>query len=113
MRHNCTVTVKIEDGLLCTKYGHTCQFVKKERNDAYCTLHNTRLESHVKGVVSKCEACYACSKITIDEPTYNIDPKMVMKHTVDRYAKYLDELMNAGYPFSIAKKLAKDALMSE
>lgn len=88
----------------------TCRFCIKDKTGHHCLLYNKSLSAN-NGLISKVPACVETtagykSVIEPDEvPT--IDPKDLMKQTIDLYEKTVKELMTQGYPQPIAAATAK------
>jgi hypothetical protein len=94
----------------CRPVKATCRFCIKDKAGHHCLLYDKSL-SVTNGLISKVPACIDAtagfaSVIEPDEvPT--IDPKDLMKQTINLYEKTVKDLMAQGYPQSIAASTAK------
>lgn len=100
-----------------SKSKKTCKFCKMSKSGAECLLYNQSL-SVSNGLVSKTRACEKATagfESTIDsdriEETPAMDPKRIIKHSVDLYIKTYKDLLNQGYPREMAEALAKELIM--
>lgn len=90
--------------------GATCRFCVKGKSGHHCILHDKSLSVN-NGLIQKVPACVDAtagfkSEIEPAEaPT--IDPKDLMKQTIDLYEKTVKDLMAQGYPQPIAAATAK------
>lgn len=94
-----------------------CRFCVKDRNGHHCLLHDECL-SVKNGLVSKASACCKASagfQSTVNqEPNVpTITPKEIIKHAIDVYTKTVDDLLNQGYPKTLADRTAKKYLMGD
>ncbi len=100
-----------------SKSKKVCKFCKVSKSGADCLLYNKSL-SVSNGLVSKTRACEKATagfESTIDSDNAVerpvINPKKVIKHTVDLYIKTYNDLLNDGYPRQMAEALAKEAII--
>lgn len=92
-----------------------CRFCVKSKSGYRCSLYDEPLSTS-DGMIEKTRACckatagYASS---IDEPppAPTIDPRDLMKQTIELYSKTLNDLINQGYPRAIAETVAKQHLL--
>lgn len=88
----------------------TCRFCVKDKSGHHCLLYDKSLSIR-DGLIQKVPACVDAtagfkSVIEPDEvPT--IDPKDLMKQTINLYEKTVKDLMAQGYPQPIAAATAK------
>lgn len=93
----------------------TCQFCKKSKNKTECLLYNETLS--VSGdFIDKTAACKRATAgfdSTIDtvQEAPKVEPKKIIKHTVDLYIKTYKSLINDGYPQQMAEMLAKELII--
>lgn len=110
-----TVTYKVPDWEFCNCSVHgkdMCRFCVKRGKAYVCVLHNMPLEV-TEGVLVKKD--YACSRATAGfvsevEDGVHVDPKAVIKATIDEYKKIYHSLIKQGYSEVIAEKLAQQTL---
>lgn len=115
------VTYKVPDWGFCncSNFGRptkdVCRFCVKVGKKHVCVLHNMPLESQ-EGILIKKDVM--CIKATAgfavevaDEPAVKVDPKSVMKMTMQEYRKVYKQLVSQGYPDAMADKLAQQYLL--
>lgn len=93
----------------------TCRFCQKTRSGHRCLLYDKPLSSS-DGMIDKIRDCcratagYASS---IDEPppVPTIEPRELMKQTIELYNKTVTDLMSQGYPKAIADRVAKQHIL--
>lgn len=115
-----TVNYKVPDWEFCncSKLGRptkdTCRFCVKHGKDYICVLHNMPLEV-VEGMLVKKDT--ACVKATagfsseVEDNDIQVDPKTVMKMTLQEYKKVYKQLIAKGYPDVMADKLAQQMVI--
>ena len=114
-----TVNYKVPDWEFCncSRLGKptkdTCRFCVKHSKNYVCVLHNMPLDI-VEGALVKKDM--ACIKATAGLPsevedTIQVDPKTVMKMTLQEYRKAYKQLIAQGYPDSMADKLAQQMIL--
>lgn len=116
-----TVTYKVPDWQFCnhscggnpTK--DNCRFCVKHNKKYICVLHNMPLDM-VEGIlIKKTDACLRATagfkSVVEDEPEIKVDPKTVMKLTLQEYRKAYKKLIAQGYPDAIADKMAQQMTM--
>lgn len=95
-----------------------CRFCIKTKKGYRCVLHDTDLSSDARRVY-KNEACIDASAgfaITADEPVPEgpvVDPKFIMRETLDIYNKTLNDLLNQGYPRQMAESIARKYILED
>lgn len=101
----------------CSRLGkptkEMCRFCVKHGKNYVCVLHNMPLDV-VEGILVKKDM--ACIKATAGFPskvedTIQVDPKTVMKMTLQEYRKAYKQLIAQGYPDNMADKLAQQMTM--
>ena len=97
-----------------SKSKQVCRFCKTSKNGHECLLYNEAL-SVSNGMISKIRACEKATagfEATINtiEETPTVDPKRIIKHSVDLYIKTYKGLINDGYPQQMAEMLAKELI---
>lgn len=115
-----TVTYKVPDWEFCNcsrlgkPTGDMCRFCVKNGKSYTCVLHNMPLDT-VEGVLVKKD--FACIKATagfkslVEDSPIQVDPKAVMKMTMQEYQKIYRQLLAQGYPDAMANKLAQQAVL--
>lgn len=94
---------------------HTCKFCIKTKAGVRCALYDEPLSTDGIYIHKVRECCKATAgyESTIDEapaaPT--IEPKEIVKHTIEQYDKTVDALLAQGYPKALAKQAARQMLL--
>ena len=92
-----------------------CQFCIKTKAGYRCALYDESLASK-EGVVAKTQGCCratAAYASVIEPPALpTINPRDLIKQTIDMYSKTVNELVNQGYPRAMAENAAKQHLLS-
>lgn len=96
---------------------NTCRFCIKSKTGHHCVLYDRSLSVN-DGLIYKVRACCEAtagfaSAIDLPPPTPTINPKELMRHTIDLYTKTVNDLVNQGYPRSLADIAAKNGILSE
>ena len=113
------VTYKVPDWEFCncSSFGKptkgACRFCVKHNKGHVCVLHNMPLDM-VEGILIKKDL--ACVRATAGftsevEDTVQVDPKTVLKMTLQEYRKTYKQLIAQGYPDAMADKLAQQMTM--
>jgi hypothetical protein len=88
----------------------TCRFCVKDKSGHHCLLYDKSLSVN-NGLIQKVPACCDATAgfKSVIEPTEvpTIEPKVLMKQTIDLYEKTVKDLMAQGYPQPIAAATAK------
>ena len=114
-----TVNYKVPDWEFCncSRLGKPtkdmCRFCVKHNKGYVCVLHNMPLDM-VEGIlVKKDMACVrATAGLTSEvEDDIQVDPKTVMKLTLQEYRRVYKQLIAKGYPDAMADKLAQQMTM--
>ena len=113
-----TVTYKVPDWEFCNcaRLGKDmCRFCVKHGKSYVCVLHNMPLDT-VEGVlVKKDPACLRATagfeSVVEEETNIQVDPKAVMKMTMQEYQKIYTQLLAQGYPDTMANKLAQQMVL--
>lgn len=114
-----TITYRVPDWEFCncSRLGKptkdVCRFCVKHGNGYVCVLHNMPLDM-VEGILIKKDM--ACVRATAGftsevEDNIRVDPKTVMKLTLQEYRKVYKQLIAQGYPDAMADKLAQQMTM--
>lgn len=114
-----TVTYKVPDWEFCncSSFGKptkdVCRFCVKHGKCHVCVLHNMLLDLYEGILIKKDTACVrATAGFTSEvEDTVQVDPKTVMKMTLQEYRKAYKQLIAQGYPDAMADKLAQQMTM--
>lgn len=93
-----------------------CRFCVKKKGVHTCLLHNDAL--HYDGTfVEKTEGCLMATvgvEIEILDPDVpKVDPKELIRMTIDTYAKQVDSLTAQGYPYPMAVQLSKKYMLGD
>lgn len=115
-----TVIYKVPDWEFCNcsrlgkPTGDMCRFCVKCGKSYKCVLHNMPLDT-VEGVLVKkdlaCIKATAGFKSLVEDNPIQVDPKAVMKMTMQEYQKAYKQLLAQGYPDAMANKLAQRAVL--
>ena len=114
-----TVSYKVPDWEFCncSRLGKptkdTCRFCVKHGKGYVCVLHNMPLDTVEGTLVKKDMACVRATAgfISEVEDDIQVDPKTVMKLTLQEYRKAYKQLIAQGYPDAMADKLAQQMIM--
>lgn len=121
-----TVSYRVPDWNFCnmnkfdfdaTMSKETCRFCVKTRQGPQCLLYNEDLS--VKGeMISKTKACCRASAgysstIESDPDLPTVNPKELMRQTIDLYTKTVNGLISQGYPRAIADMVAKNHVIGD
>lgn len=114
-----TVTYKVPDWEFCncSRLGKPtkdmCRFCVKHGKGYVCVLHNMPLDMFEGILVKKDMACVRATAGFTSEVKDNIqvDPKTVMKLTLQEYRRAYKQLIAQGYPDAMADKLAQQMIM--
>lgn len=115
-----TVTYKVPEWTFCnhsycgkpTK--ETCRFCVKHGKSHVCVLHNMPLDLFDGVLIKKTGECLRATagfKSEVVEDAIQVDPKTVMKLTMQEYRKAYKNLLAQGYPDTIADKMAQQMTM--
>lgn len=92
-----------------------CQFCIKTKTGYMCALYNRSL-SATNGQVDKTKECCRATAgfASIIDPSAPpiINPRDLIKQTIDMYSKTVNGLINQGYPRAMAESAAKQHLLS-
>lgn len=114
----CNLMNPVTGGVQATK----CRFCVNSKKQGYtCVLYNTPLGTEDVNAVRKAPQCRQATNgslvsitATTSAPTGNahsVEPKKLIKLTIDTYNKEKQRLISQGYPAVIAESLAKDYLL--
>ena len=114
-----TVNYKVPDWEFCncSRLGKPtkdmCRFCVKHGKNYVCVLHNMPLDV-VEGILVKKDT--ACIRATAGFPSeveddIQVDPKAVMKMTMQEYQKIYKQLLAQGYTDTMANKLAQQMVL--
>lgn len=107
-----TVTYKVPDWQFCNHSSHgkeMCRFCVKSGKKHVCVLHNMPLEVVEGTLVKKDMACIKATAgfTSVVDETIQVDPKDIMKMTMQEYRKIYKQLIAQGIPEAMADKLAQ------
>lgn len=115
-----TVTYKVPDWEFCnhSRFGKPtkgmCRFCVKHGKSYVCVLHNMPLDIAESVLVKKDVACIRATagfKSVVEDTDIQVDPKAVMKMTIQEYQKIYTQLLAQGYPGAMANKLAQQMVL--
>ena len=116
-----TITYRVPDGSYCNLdyTAHLCRFAVKERHGYRCALYNYPLDTSNDKMPLKTRDCIKATcgfkSVVEDVPMVDngpiVDPKQLMKMTIDEYNKVLKQLKSQGYPDAIAERVAKEYML--
>ena len=95
---------------------HTCRFCVKDKTGYYCLLHDEPL-SVKDALISKVhECCKATAGFnttidTVPPPGPTVEPREIIRQTIDLYNRTLDDLMRQGYPRQLAQNAARQYIL--
>lgn len=94
----------------------TCDFCIKTKEGLRCALYDETLS--VRGeFVNKtqrcCKATVGVTSTVAPDPGPTIDPKDIMKQTIELYTKTVNDLINQGYPKPMADMAAKKYILGD
>lgn len=98
-----------------------CRFCVKEKGYHRCALYNELLSTEGKDVVLKARACEraVCGFKSVVEDVEevdngpSVDPKYLMKTTIQEYLKTKNKLLSQGYPEFVADKVAQQYVLGD
>lgn len=117
------VTYKVPDWEYCNMQGDAfgrhskekCRFCIKEKSHHRCALYNIVLDTSGGTLVEKTHTCMRATagfgSVAIEEDEPTIDPKLIIKTTIQEYEKLYKKLRAQGYPEAIATKVAQETLL--
>lgn len=112
-----TVTYRVPDGQFCncSRLGKDkCRFCVKHGKSYVCVLHNMPLDITEGVLVIKDTACIKATagfSSVVEDSSIQVDPKAVMKLTIQEYRKIYKQLLAQGIPEAMADKLAQQMTM--
>lgn len=91
-----------------------CRFCIKSKDGYHCLLYDKSLSAN-NGQVKKLDQCCRATagfESVIEPPEVpTIQPKDLMKHTIELYSKTVNDLISQGYPRSMAELAAKQHIL--
>ena len=97
----------------------TCQFCSKTKTGYTCLLYNTPLSSKNDLISKTVRCCEATAGIKADIIADNVSsvpvvpPKELIKQSLELYTKTVNDLINQGYPKTIAETTAKKYVLGD
>ena len=98
---------------------HTCRFCVKTKAGYTCLLYNESLSTNDE-FISKVRACCEASagyqsviETDVAQPGPTIQPKDLMKSTIELYDKTVNDLLSQGYPKNLAQQVAKQFVLGD
>lgn len=109
----------IKPGTLNKPTKDLCRFCVKDGKGYRCALYNRTLDVQDTVLPKKARECERATigyksiveDVVEQEPTPKVDPKMLMKSTIQMYNKTVKQLLNQGYPRNLAEKVAQDFVL--
>ena len=114
------VTYKVPDWQFCNHSGKgaftkdVCRFCVKHGKVHVCVLHNMPLNVTEGILINKCPACCKATagfKSVVEDSEVRVNPKDIMKLTMQEYRRIYRQLMDQGYPANMADKLAQQTIL--
>lgn len=112
----CTLDVPTANGKFSKEL---CRFCVSTRKGKYCSLYDEWLTEDPTFVHKTCRCIKATAgfAITADEPVPEegpkVDPKLIMRETINSYKKTVNDLVSQGYPRSMAETIATKYLLDD
>lgn len=96
-----------------------CRFAVKTKTGYHCALHNEPLLTDGEWV-NKVPACVRATagvkaeiiSDRVDPALPAVEPKQLIKATIELYSKTVNDLINQGYPRQLAEQVAKQHLLN-
>ena len=116
------ITYRVPMGSYCNLSDKTkdkCRFCVKDRSGYRCALYNEPLNTTETVYVLKARDCTRAlcgyksvvEDVQEQEFTSIVDPKLIMRTTLDEYTRVRNKLMSQGYPVSIVDKIAREYVL--
>lgn len=114
-----TLTHGVPHGNFCTTLsGSKCRFCQGLKGGRhYCPLYDEVLIGTDDSIEKTKRCCKATAGFNIsievepEEPTLQIDPKVLMRETLKLYNKKVNDLLGQGYPRQLAEKFAQQDIL--
>lgn len=111
----------IKPGTLSKPTNEKCRFCVKDGKGYRCALYNSTLDVKDTVLVRKtrdCEKATVGYKSIVEDvpdvdPTPTIEPKKLMKTTIQLYNKTRKQLLSQGYPAALADQVAMDFVLEK
>lgn len=102
----------------CSKLGKPtkdmCRFCVKSKGKYVCVLHNIPLDTHDGVLIKKDNECLRATAgfpSEVEDNDVQVDPKTVMKMTMQEYRKAYNKFVSQGYPDAMADRLAQQLIL--
>lgn len=86
-----------------TKHGHRCLLTDEELTS----------DSHFVNKTATCVRATAGYAVSADESNIQVDPKLIMRETLQTYNKVLKGLLSQGYPQQMAETIANKYVLGD
>lgn len=93
-----------------------CRFCVTTKQGTRCSLYDEDLltDSTFTHKTKKCIKATAGFQVTADEPTtIDVDPKLIIKETLNSYKKTVADLVKQGYPQNMAESIATKYILGD
>lgn len=92
-----------------------CKFCKKVKGGYMCILYDEYLTSSPT-LVDKSPRCIEAAtqgSAEVTDSSLSVDPKLIIKESIDGYIKHVNDLMKQGYPQVLAETVARKYMLGE
>lgn len=93
-----------------------CRFCVTTKQGSHCSLYDEDLlaDSTFTHKTKKCINATAGFQVTADEPTTPVvDPRLIIRETLNSYKKAVEDLVKQGYPRNMAETIATKYILEE
>jgi hypothetical protein len=106
-----TINYKIPHNEYCNMPGgELCRFAVPDDIHLRCVLHDEELTA-LRGAVKKCDACLDCRytrKCKIEDPVVDLDPKTIIRVTLQEFIRIYRGLRNRRISEGMALEMARE-----
>lgn len=93
-----------------------CRFCVTTKKGHYCSLHDKWLSTSPNFIhkTAECITATAGFAVSVDEEVkIPVDPKTIIRETLNGYNKLIADLMKQGYPRNLAETIAKKYMIGD
>lgn len=104
-----------EISLSTTPSQKKCKFCDRVKGGYKCLLYDEYLSSTTT-LVDKCPQCIKATNdatVEIVDSVPSVDPKLIIRESIDGYIKTVNSLMAQGYPQPLAETVARKYMLGE